>query len=37
VGREPDLIFGAKEAVVEASYHEIGSMIVSLDGQIPDI
>ncbi len=37
VGREPDVIFGAKESVVEAAYHEISSAIVSVDGQIPRI
>lgn len=36
-GREPDVIFGAKEAMVEAAYHGISSVIVSVDEQIPGI
>jgi putative transcriptional regulator len=36
-GREPDVIFGAKEAAVEAAYHGISSVIVSVDEQIPRI
>jgi len=35
VGREPDIIFGAKEFAVEAAYHGISSVIVSVDEQIP--
>ena len=37
VGREPDIIFGAKEFAVEAAYHGIGSVIVSVDEQIPGL
>lgn len=37
VGREPDIIFGAGEAAVEAAYHGIDSVIVSVDEQIPRI
>jgi putative transcriptional regulator len=36
-GREPDVIFGAGEAAVEAAYHGIDSAIVSVDEQIPRI
>ncbi|MFZ2472829.1 MAG: MarR family transcriptional regulator [Methanothrix sp.] len=36
-GREPDVIFGASEAAVEAAYHGIDSAIVSVDEQIPRI
>jgi len=36
-GREPDIIFGAGEASVEAAYHGIDSVIVSVDEQIPRI
>lgn len=37
VGREPDVIFGAKEFAVEAAYHGISSLIVSVDEQIPGL
>jgi len=37
VGREPDIIFGAKEFAIEAAYHGIGSVIVSVDEQIPGL
>ncbi len=37
VGREPDIIFGAKEFAVEAAYHGLGSVIVSVDEQIPGL
>ncbi|MDD1749258.1 MAG: MarR family transcriptional regulator [Methanothrix sp.] len=37
VGREPDIIFGAKEFAVEAAYHGINSVIVSVDEQIPQL
>jgi putative transcriptional regulator len=36
-GREPDIIFGAKEFAVEAAYHGISSVIVSVDEQIPGL
>ncbi len=36
-GREPDVIFGAREAAIEAAYHGISSVIVSVDEQIPGI
>jgi putative transcriptional regulator len=37
VGREPDIIFGAKESSVESAYHGISSVIVSVDEQIPGL
>jgi putative transcriptional regulator len=37
VGREPDVIFGAKEFAVEAAYHGISSLVVSVDEQIPGL
>jgi putative transcriptional regulator len=37
VGRKPDVIFGAKEFAVEAAYHGISSLIVSVDEQIPGL
>ncbi len=36
-GKEPDVIFGAKESAVEAAYHGISSVLVSVDEQIPTI
>jgi putative transcriptional regulator len=36
-GRKPDVIFGAKESSVEAAYHGISSVIVSVDEQIPGL
>ncbi len=35
--RNPDAMFGAKEAVVEAAHHGISSVIVSVDEQIPNL
>ena len=37
VGREPDIIFGVKEFAVEAAYHGLSSVIVSVDEQIPGL
>jgi putative transcriptional regulator len=37
VGREPDVIFGAKESAVESAYHGISSVIVSVDEQVPEL
>lgn len=37
VGREPDIIFGAKEFAIEAAYHGVASVIVSVDEQIPEL
>jgi len=36
-GWEPDVVFGAKESVVEAAYHGIDSVIVSVDEQVPSL
>jgi putative transcriptional regulator len=33
--REPDVMFGAREATVEAAHHGISSVIVSVDEQVP--
>jgi putative transcriptional regulator len=35
--REPDVIFGAKESAVEAAYHGINSVILSVDEQVPSL
>ena len=37
VGREPGVIFGAKESAVEAAFHGINSVIVSVDEQVPSL
>lgn len=36
-GREPNVIFGAKEFAVEAAYHGISSLVVCVDEQIPSL
>jgi len=36
-GWEPDVVFGAKESAVEAAYHGIDSVIVSVDEQVPSL
>lgn len=37
VGRKPDVLFGAREFAVEAAYHGISSVVVSVDEQIPGL
>ena len=37
IGREPDVIFGARESAIEAARLGISSVIVSVDEQIPNI
>ena len=37
VDREPDVMFGAKESVVEAAHHGISSVIVGVDEQVPNL
>jgi putative transcriptional regulator len=37
VGREPDVIFGAKESAVESAFHGVSSIVVSVDEQIPGL
>jgi putative transcriptional regulator len=37
VGKEPDVMFGARESVVEAACLGISSVIVSVDEQIPKL
>lgn len=37
VDREPDMMFGAMEAAVEAAYHGMSSVIVCVDEQIPKL
>ncbi len=35
VGREPTVMFGAKESVVEAAFHGVSSIVVSVDEEVP--
>ncbi len=37
VGREPDVMFGAKESVVEAAFHGVSSIVVSVDEEVPPL
>ena len=37
IGKEPDVFFGGREAAVEAAYHGVSSVIVSVDEQLPNI
>ncbi|MDD1741729.1 MAG: MarR family transcriptional regulator [Methanotrichaceae archaeon] len=37
LGKDPDVMFGAKESSIEAAYHGISSIIVSVDEQVPNI
>lgn len=32
---EPDILFGAKESVVEAAFHGLSSLVVSVDEEVP--
>ncbi|HOT07570.1 MAG TPA: MarR family transcriptional regulator [Methanotrichaceae archaeon] len=36
-GREPDILFGAKEAAVEAAFHGLSTLVVSVDEQVPGL
>ncbi|MGB3906883.1 MAG: MarR family transcriptional regulator [Methanomethylovorans sp.] len=37
VGREPHVMFGAKESVVEAAYHGLSSLVLAIDEEVPGI
>jgi putative transcriptional regulator len=37
IGKEPDVLFGAKESAVEAAYHGVSSVIVCVDEQVPNL
>ena len=37
VDREPDVMFGARESIVEAAHHGVSSVIVSVDEQVPNL
>jgi putative transcriptional regulator len=37
VNIEPDILFGAKESVVEAAFHGLSSLVVSVDEEVPSL
>jgi len=37
VGRDPNVMFGAKESVVEAAFHGVSSVVVSVDEEVPPL
>ena len=34
---KPNILFGAKESVVEAAYHGLSSLVVSVDEEVPGL
>ncbi len=36
-GIKPDILFGAKESVVEAAFHGLSSLVVSVDEEVPSL
>jgi putative transcriptional regulator len=34
---KPDILFGAKESVVEAAFHGLSSLVVSVDEEVPSL
>lgn len=37
IEREPDVMFGAKESVIEAAYHGLSSLLLAIDEEVPSI
>ena len=37
IGVRPNILFGAKESVVEAAYHGLSSLVVSVDEEVPNL
>ena len=37
IGREPNIMFGTKESVVEAAFHGLSSVVVSVDEEVPQL
>jgi putative transcriptional regulator len=37
VGRKPDVMFGAKESVIEAAFHGLSSLVLAIDEEVPGI
>ncbi|WP_406660787.1 MarR family transcriptional regulator [Methanolobus sp. ZRKC3] len=37
VGMEPNVMFGAKESVIEAAYHGLSSIVLAIDEEVPSI
>ncbi|MCL7415575.1 MAG: winged helix-turn-helix transcriptional regulator [ANME-2 cluster archaeon] len=37
IAREPNIMFGTKESVVEAAFHGLSSIVVSVDEEVPEL
>lgn len=37
VGKEPDVMFGAKESAIEAAFHGLSSLVLAIDEEVPGI
>jgi len=37
IGIQPNILFGAKESVVEAAFHGLSSLVVSVDEEVPSL
>ncbi len=37
IDMEPDVMFGAKESVIEAAYHGLSSLVLAIDEEVPTI
>ncbi|WP_462273455.1 DUF7839 domain-containing protein [Methanohalophilus sp.] len=37
IGSQPDVMYGAKESVVEAAFHGLSSLVLAIDEQVPTI
>lgn len=37
IGKKPSIMFGAKESVVEAAFHGLSSVVVSVDEEVPSL
>lgn len=37
LGKEPNIMFGAKESIVEAAFHGLSSVVVSVDEEVPQL
>lgn len=37
VGKEPHVMFGAKESVIEAAFHGLSSLVLAIDEEVPGI
>lgn len=37
IGKEPNIMFGAKDSIVEAAFHGLSSVVVSVDEEVPQL